>query len=71
MLFRGSDTMTSLPSIHGRAHGDDVVAVAVRVREAGLFTDGFTKLLVRVVRGELPLAWIDQEDFLPSTAQKA
>lgn len=70
MFFRGSDSIASLPSIPGRAHGALVIALAVKVREPGLLTDGFTKVLVQALHEEIPLTWVDIATFIPTLAQK-
>lgn len=69
MIFRGSDTMCALHPIKGQAEGRQVMAVAMRYREAGLFEEGYTAFLVQGVADSDPLKWIRKEDFIPSCTE--
>ncbi len=66
MIFRGSDTMASLPSIKGCVGIRKVVAIAVRYHEAGLFENGYTAVLVQGVSDTDSLKWVLKDEFIPS-----
>lgn len=60
--------MASLPKISGIHSGAHAMAVAIRYKEPGWFTDGSSALLIMYTDGPNksdPLKWVDKDRFFP------
>lgn len=64
MWFRGSDSLTSLPRLPGEVRGRKALALAIRTREAGLFMEGGTIILIQYVGVIRALEWVELDKFL-------
>lgn len=58
-----ASSMASLPRIQGHHDGRKAEALAVRSLEAGWFTEGSTKLLIRYLDKLGRMVWVDKDSF--------